>query len=185
MSEPQQTDAVLGALHAIGVHVAIDDFGVQHSSLSRLRELPVDMLKIDRSFLRGVPEDPNVAAIITAILTLAGALGMQAVAEGVETAEQQRFLVSEGCPLAQGFHLARPMPAEQATAFLLADAGRGAALQHRWSFRTAVRRAPGATVRRGRRLRATGRGRPCRRARRRERATRPPRCRRRRSRCRP
>ncbi len=131
MSEPQQTDAVLGALHAIGVRVAIDDFGVQHSSLSRLRELPVDMLKIDRSFLRGVPEDPNAAAIITAILTLAGALGMQAVAEGVETAEQQRFLVSEGCPLAQGFHLARPMPAEQATAFLLADAGRGAASQQR------------------------------------------------------
>ena len=89
-----------------------DDFGTGHSSLTRLREMPVTVLKIDRSFLRLVPDDPQAAAMVTAVLGLGEALGMIAVAEGVETRGQQAFLVEHGCPLAQGFLLGRPVPAE-------------------------------------------------------------------------
>ncbi len=82
-------------------------------------------LKIDRSFLRGVPGDRRAAEIVRAILGLAQALGVNAVAEGVETAEQRAFLARHGCRLAQGFHLGRPVPAEDATRQLLeARAGR-------------------------------------------------------------
>ena len=110
--------AVLGSLHELGVTIAIDDFGAEFSSLSRLRDLPVDLLKIDRSFMRGVPERADAAAIVTAIANLAAALEMRAVAEGVETPQQLDFLVEQGCPLAQGFHLGRPVPAEQVTPIL-------------------------------------------------------------------
>jgi diguanylate cyclase (GGDEF)-like protein/PAS domain S-box-containing protein len=114
--------AVLGNLHDLGVTVAIDDFGAEFSSLSRLCDLPVDLLKIDRSFLRGVPERSDAAAIVTAIANLAAALEMRAVAEGVETAEQLDFLVEQGCPLAQGFHLGRPAPAAEIGPMLLSYA---------------------------------------------------------------
>ena len=113
--------SALDGLHELGVTIAIDDFGADFSSLARLRDLPVDLLKIDRSFLRGVPERSDAAAIVTAIAQLAKALDMRAVAEGVETAEQLRFLVEQGCPLAQGFHLGRPVPAEQIPALLALD----------------------------------------------------------------
>jgi diguanylate cyclase (GGDEF)-like protein/PAS domain S-box-containing protein len=118
MREPERTDAVLRELKATGVRVAIDDFGADHSSLARLRHLRVDVLKIDRSFLAGVPQERDAAAIVTAILSLASALGMDAVAEGVETAEQLRFLDAKGCRQVQGYHLARPMPAAEATEYL-------------------------------------------------------------------
>jgi EAL domain-containing protein (putative c-di-GMP-specific phosphodiesterase class I) len=118
MREPERTDTVLRELKQAGVRVAIDDFGADHSSLSRLRDLHVDILKIDRSFLAGVPERRDAAAIVTAILSLASALGMDAVAEGVETAEQLDFLDAKGCRRAQGYHIARPMPAAQVTEFL-------------------------------------------------------------------
>jgi EAL domain-containing protein (putative c-di-GMP-specific phosphodiesterase class I) len=89
--------------------------------------MQVDILKIDRSFLAGVPKEPAAASIVTAILSLARALGMDAVAEGVETAEQLRFLGENDCSRAQGYHIARPMPAEQATEFLREQARRQAA----------------------------------------------------------
>jgi EAL domain-containing protein (putative c-di-GMP-specific phosphodiesterase class I) len=124
MHDPARTEPALRSLDALGVRLALDDFGADHSSLRRLRELPFSRLKIDRGFLAGVPADEAAAATVTAMLALARALGMVAVVEGVEDEAQRRFLVSEGCPLAQGFGLARPMPAEQATAYLLAARGR-------------------------------------------------------------
>jgi diguanylate cyclase (GGDEF)-like protein len=109
----------LERLHALGVGLAIDDFGEGFSSLSRLRDMPVEQLKIDRSFMREVPHNEEAAAVVGAIIRLAEALGREVVAEGVETEEQREFLASEGCPLAQGFHLSRPLPADEVTALLL------------------------------------------------------------------
>ncbi|WP_354697586.1 hypothetical protein DSM112329_03221 [Paraconexibacter sp. AEG42_29] len=111
MQDPGQVRPLLRDLHDTGVRIAIDDFGAGHSSLSRLVGLPVDMLKIDRSFLARVPADPASAAVLSAVVALAGALNLQAVAEGVETESQREQLVGLGCPLAQGFLLGRPGPA--------------------------------------------------------------------------
>ena len=99
-------------LHEAGVEVAIDDFGTGWSSLHRLRRLPVGMLKLDRSFLNGVPQGAEAAAVVRAILELGAALGKVVVAEGVETQRQLDFLVGQGCPLVQGFLLGRPEPPE-------------------------------------------------------------------------
>jgi len=104
---------VLNELRAAGFALAVDDFGAGYSSLWRLRELPVQVIKIDRTFLRGVPEDPQSTEIFTAMLRLAGACGCDVVAEGVETVEQAAFLAAEGCRLAQGFQLGHPVPAER------------------------------------------------------------------------
>jgi diguanylate cyclase (GGDEF)-like protein/PAS domain S-box-containing protein len=97
-------------LHEAGFVLAIDDFGAGHSSLARLRDMPVDILKVDGSFLAAAPHDPQASAIVGAVLALASGLGMTTVAEGVETEAQHRFLRDAGCPLAQGFHLGRPLP---------------------------------------------------------------------------
>jgi diguanylate cyclase (GGDEF)-like protein len=112
MEDPAESEVILRALHAQGLQLALDDFGSGYSSLSRLREMPVETLKIDRAFMREVPGNREASAIVTAILRLSRALGRVAVAEGVETEEQHRFLAEEGCPLAQGFLLARPLPAQ-------------------------------------------------------------------------
>lgn len=113
MTDAPRTERVLRELAELGIGVAVDDFGLGYSSLARLRQLPVQSLKIDRSFLVGVPDDREAAAIVTAIIELAAALGMDAVAEGVETDAQRRFLVERGCPLAQGYLLGRPAPAHR------------------------------------------------------------------------
>jgi diguanylate cyclase (GGDEF)-like protein/PAS domain S-box-containing protein len=115
MAEPARTSALLRDLNEAGFFLAIDDFGSGHSSLTRLRDLPFQILKIDRTFLRPVAEDPQAAAIVAAVIGLGRALGMTAVAEGVETAEQRAFLVEHGCPLAQGYLLGRPVPAAEIT----------------------------------------------------------------------
>jgi len=115
---------LLGQLRAFGMGVAIDDFGTGYSSLGRLREMPVELVKIDRSFLRGVPGDPVGEQMALAALTLVQTLGMTAVAEGIETEEQRRFLLEHGCPLGQGYHLAAPMPAEEVRARLSRDSAR-------------------------------------------------------------
>ncbi|HMJ35824.1 MAG TPA: EAL domain-containing protein [Baekduia sp.] len=122
MADPLRTDPVLTELAGSGVEIAVDDFGAGYSSLSRLRTMPVHVLKIDKTFLEAVPGDPEATAIVTAIIELAAALGMEAVAEGVENEEQRRFLVDAGCPLAQGYLLGRPVPAEEIEP-LLARAG--------------------------------------------------------------
>jgi diguanylate cyclase (GGDEF)-like protein/PAS domain S-box-containing protein len=119
MDESGTGHRMLSRLQELGVSTAIDDFGEGFSSLSRLREMPVERLKIDRSFMREVPDDDEPTAVIQAIIQLAEALGREVVAEGVETEEQRRFLLDQGCPLAQGFHLCRPLPADEVTALLL------------------------------------------------------------------
>jgi diguanylate cyclase (GGDEF)-like protein/PAS domain S-box-containing protein len=118
MLDAERANPVVRALHDLGVRLAIDDFGSGHSSLSRLRDVPVEVLKIDQSFLRGVPDDPQAAAMTRAIIELGAALGMLTVAEGVTSEAQRRFLVEQGCSLAQGFHFARPLVAADATARL-------------------------------------------------------------------
>jgi EAL domain-containing protein (putative c-di-GMP-specific phosphodiesterase class I)/PAS domain-containing protein len=141
LEDPALAEGLVRELDALGLRIALDDFGTGYSSLSRLAELPVSTLKIDRAFLRGVPERPDAAAVVTAILQLARALGRTAVAEGVETEAQREFLTSEGCPLAQGFLLGAPAPAE--------DVGRALSLEHGADPRRAPRvLAPGG-VRRG------------------------------------
>jgi diguanylate cyclase (GGDEF)-like protein len=109
---------VLHDLRERGLVLAIDDFGAGYSSLWRLRELPVQVLKIDRAFLAGIPEEPQACAIYRAIMQLADTVGCDVVAEGVETAAQMAFLDEIGCRIVQGFHLGRPLPAADATAAL-------------------------------------------------------------------
>lgn len=118
MRDPDCVEPVLSALREAGVAVAIDDFGTGYSSLGRLRDIAVDTLKLDRVFLQDAPGDPAAARLASASLALVEALGLQAVAEGVETEDQRAFLVEHGCAQAQGFHLGRPQPAEAATALL-------------------------------------------------------------------
>nr|WP_227513145.1 EAL domain-containing protein [Marinobacter sp. LQ44] len=102
----------LSRLHQLGVHLAIDDFGVGYSSLGYLRDFPVDLLKIDRSFITDVTERHDDAVITRAVINLAHNLGIQVVAEGVETEEQLNFLKAHRCNLAQGYLISRPIPAE-------------------------------------------------------------------------
>ncbi|HET7686350.1 MAG TPA: sensor domain-containing phosphodiesterase [Candidatus Limnocylindria bacterium] len=108
LSDAATTLERLEALRRLGVRVAIDDFGTGYSSLSYLRRLPLDAVKIDRSFVEQVTLDPRQAALVRGIVELCHALSLDTVAEGVETAEQARALVGLGCDLAQGYHFGRP-----------------------------------------------------------------------------
>ncbi len=111
MSDPAAGLRVLQDLRSLGVELAIDDFGTGYSSLSYLKRFPVDVLKIDRSFVDGLGDDPEDTAIVTAIISLARALGLRVVAEGVETRRQLDELRRLGCDRGQGFMFARPRPA--------------------------------------------------------------------------
>jgi EAL domain-containing protein (putative c-di-GMP-specific phosphodiesterase class I) len=109
---------VLAQLRALGVRVVLDDFGTGHSSLAYLRELAADGLKIDRSFVHAAQVDVVSAEIVRTLLALARTLGLQAVAEGVETQAQFDQMAELGCERVQGFHLGRPMPAEAVVNFV-------------------------------------------------------------------
>ncbi len=114
LEDLEQTQRTLFELREVGVGIAVDDFGVGYSSLSYLRSLPVHSIKIDRSFLRGVPEEPEAAAVINAVIALGRELNLTVIAEGIESQVQQDFLAERGVDLLQGFHLARPMSADDA-----------------------------------------------------------------------
>jgi EAL domain-containing protein (putative c-di-GMP-specific phosphodiesterase class I) len=113
MTRPQAVIASLEQLRSIGVKVAIDDFGTGYSSLSYLMQLPVDEVKIDRSFVRGMAEHERHGAIVRSIVELGHSLGLRVVAEGLEDARTHHWLQSIGCDAAQGFYLGRPAPASQ------------------------------------------------------------------------
>ena len=113
MSEAERTAEILDALRAEGVRIAIDDFGTGYSSLSYLKRLPVDELKIDRSFVNDLPDNGEDVAIARAIITLAEVMEMEVVAEGVESEAQQAFLHTAGCGVGQGYLYSRPVVAEE------------------------------------------------------------------------
>ena len=113
MADSAETIAVLRELHELGVQLAIDDFGTGYSSLARLRALPVDVLKIDRSFVEGMHEDSTDCGIVAAVVALAHAAGMRVIAEGVETEAQHNALVALGADFAQGYRYGRPMAAAE------------------------------------------------------------------------
>ena len=115
MSDAHRHRSLLDELHEAGLTIAIDDFGAGHSSLARLRDLPVQVLKVARAFLDKVPDDRGSASIVAAILALAEALDMTTIVEGIETAEQLAFLREHRCPFGQGYLLGRPVPADQLT----------------------------------------------------------------------
>ena len=123
LREPERIGPLLRELRKTGLQIAIDDFGAGWSSLSRLRQLPVQTLKIDRSFLREIPDDPEAGAIVRAVIALSDALGMTTIAEGVEVPVQQHFLAAQGCPLAQGRLFGDALPAVEMTARLKAAPG--------------------------------------------------------------
>ena len=121
MADPSRTIGVLSRLSALGVSIAIDDFGTGYSSLSYLKRLPVDEIKIDRSFVAGMMVDDNDAVIVRSTIELARSLGLRVVAEGVEDHATWSRLAELGCDLAQGFYLSPPVAAAELAALLRAE----------------------------------------------------------------
>ena len=118
MKDPEGALHTLEALKAVGVQLAIDDFGTGYSSLSRLKQLPLDRLKIDKAFVREVNLQRNDAAIATAVIAMAESMGLRVIAEGVENEAQLRFLESKHCNEIQGYYLSRPLPSAEITTML-------------------------------------------------------------------
>jgi diguanylate cyclase (GGDEF)-like protein len=117
VQDPRRATQVLEGLKALGVKVAMDDFGTGYTSLAYLQRLPIDMLKIDRSFVSDMLSDPDSVAIVRAILSLASALGMETTAEGIDSPDLAVALAGMGCSHGQGFHFARPLRPEDAFAY--------------------------------------------------------------------
>jgi diguanylate cyclase (GGDEF)-like protein/PAS domain S-box-containing protein len=113
MENAELTMAILADIKALGVRISIDDFGIGYSSLSQLKRLSINTLKIDQSFVRDITTDPDDAAIARAVIAMAHSLKLKVVAEGVETAEQLAFLTAHRCDKIQGFYFSRPLPADE------------------------------------------------------------------------
>lgn len=121
IAEGSRVRSAFDSLSELGVHLSLDDFGTGYSPLSYLRELPVDEIKIDRSFVWAMMNDEDTSAIVAAIIALARRLGIEVVAEGIETPEQLELLRSFRCPMAQGYYFSRPLPAEALEQWLDAE----------------------------------------------------------------
>jgi len=117
MEDMQARSVILAKLKNMGVHISIDDFGTGYSSLSCLETLPIDTLKIDKSFIRKVSEDPENATIASAIIALGQAMRLNVIAEGIENKSQVDYLISQGCSVGQGYYYAKPMPAAAFTEY--------------------------------------------------------------------
>lgn len=115
MQDADAAKSILFDLHELGIFIALDDFGTGYSSLSYLKRFPVDVIKIDKTFINDLPDDKDDAAIVHAIIAMADKLGMQVIAEGVETEEQLDFLKNAGCGMAQGYYIQHPTSAEHIT----------------------------------------------------------------------
>ncbi|MDQ3955537.1 MAG: EAL domain-containing protein, partial [Actinomycetota bacterium] len=113
MADPTRAMEVLGALSRLGVRLAIDDFGTGYSSLASLKRLPINAVKIDKSFVRSMQSDENDLLIVQSIIDLAHNLGLEVVAEGVETEETEKTLRLLGCDFVQGWHRGRPVPGKE------------------------------------------------------------------------
>jgi EAL domain-containing protein (putative c-di-GMP-specific phosphodiesterase class I) len=109
----EETVSKLRRIKELGVTVAIDDFGTGYSSLSYLKQLPIDRLKIDRSFVKDTPTDADDCAIVRTIIAMSNNLGLAVIAEGVESQEQVDFLTREGCHEIQGYWLSKPLPVDE------------------------------------------------------------------------
>jgi EAL domain-containing protein (putative c-di-GMP-specific phosphodiesterase class I) len=118
MADPSAAAAKLAELKAMGIRLAVDDFGTGYSSLGYLKRFPLDVLKIDREFVKDLDHDENDRTLCRAMISMARGLGLEVVAEGIETREQHDFLRFEGCQIGQGFLLARPLPVEDYEAML-------------------------------------------------------------------
>jgi EAL domain-containing protein (putative c-di-GMP-specific phosphodiesterase class I) len=121
MEDTEAAAAVLAELRGAGVRVSIDDFGTGYSSLMHLNRFPIDFLKIDRSFVEGLDRDPAAGNIVTAVISMAHALGLPTIAEGVETGEQLYTLRRLGCDYAQGYLFARPQLLPETLRLLASD----------------------------------------------------------------
>jgi EAL domain-containing protein (putative c-di-GMP-specific phosphodiesterase class I) len=113
MEDAESTVAVLQELKVMGVHLAVDDFGTGYSSLSYLRQFPIDVLKIDQSFVHQISGDPDDSSIVSAIINMGKSLKHLVVAEGIETREQREYLQSQSCAEGQGYLFSRPLAAAQ------------------------------------------------------------------------
>lgn len=118
MQDSEKAIKLLEEIRDIGISISVDDFGTGYSSLSYLKRLPIDKLKIDRSFIDDLPHDENDVAIVRAIIALAKSMNLEIIAEGVETKEQLEFLVDEGCPNIQGYYYSKPLPLDEYKEFL-------------------------------------------------------------------
>ena len=117
MGDVEAAISQLYQIKALGVSLSIDDFGTGYSSLSYLKRFPVDILKVDRSFVKDIPEDPNDMEITAAIIAMAQKLNLEVVAEGVETKEQVEFLANNNCYIVQGYYYSPPIPEEAVETF--------------------------------------------------------------------
>lgn len=142
LDDVEQAARTLSLVRQLGVRVALDDFGVGHSSLAYLKRLPLDAIKIDRSFIADVTLRPEDGAIVRAIIDLGRGLGLTVIAEGVETLQQRAFLMANGCDEIQGYFVSEPVPPQTAFEMAMLASDAGGVREARMFTRRSSRRAP-------------------------------------------